>query len=97
MPDLNAKQCISYISTLLKIRRRQSLNCTSSIHEPCAEYTICVLEHAILQADNNELRPLESGLDETSNILSVRKIQRRVNFVKNVHWRWLELEKRHDE
>ena len=67
---------MSYVGFLrqlhsLKVSRRESLNDRRSLRESRAENTIGILEHAVLQRHNNELRALESSLDEAANILGV--------------------------
>lgn len=43
------------------------------------------------------MRALESRLDEPPDVLRVREIERRVDFVEDVHGCGFELEERHDE
>jgi hypothetical protein len=90
LPDLPLHQS-------LEICCRQRLNHTCSFTESCPEDTVCILKHAILQTNNDELTPFEPRLDQSSNVLRVREIERRINFVKNVHRCWLELKECHDE
>lgn len=73
------------------------MNHARAFTEACPEYSVGILEHAILQTDDNELRTLEPCLDETANILRMGKIQSSVNFVENIHRRRLELKKCHNE
>lgn len=47
------------------------MNNTGTLAEPRAEDTVGILEHAILQRDDDELRPLEAGLDQSTNVLRV--------------------------
>lgn len=70
---------------------------TGSFTEPCPEYAVCVLEHTILQAHDNKLTALEPHLDQASDILSMTQIKGRINFVKNIHGRRLELEEGKNE
>jgi hypothetical protein len=53
---------------------RKRLDSTSSIHKPRPENSICVLEHAVLQTNDDELRTLESSLDQAADILCVRQV-----------------------
>lgn len=85
------------IASLAEIRRRQRLNHTRALGEPGAEDAVGVLEHAVFERDDDELGALEPCLDETADVLGVRQVQRGVNLVEDVHWRWLELQKGHDE
>lgn len=82
---------------LLEICRGQSLYHTSTLAEPRPEDPVRVLEHAVLQTDYNELRALEASFDESTNVLRVRKIKRCIDFIQDIHGRWLELKKSHDE
>lgn len=81
----------------LQIRRRERLHHARSLAESRPEDAVGVLEHAVLETDDDELRALEPGLDQTANVLRVRQVERRVDFVENVHGRGLELEESHDE
>ena len=87
----------SMLDNLPHIRRGQCLDHTCSLAKPCPEDAVRILEHAVLQRDNNELRALESSLDEAADVLCVRQIQRCIDLVKNIHGRRLELEKGHNE
>jgi hypothetical protein len=58
-------------TSLLHIRWRQRLHHTGTFAETSAEDAIRVLEHAVLQTDDDELRALETRLDETADILSM--------------------------
>jgi len=51
------------------VSRRKCLDSTGPIRKPRPENPICVLEHAILQTDNNELGTLESSLDQATDVL----------------------------
>jgi hypothetical protein len=77
--------------TLLEIRRSQGLYHTRAFTESRPEYAIRVLEHPILQTDNNKLAAFEPGLDQAPDILRMRKVQGGINLVQYVHGRWLEL------
>ena len=55
----------------LKVRRSQSLDHTCTFNESRPEYPVGILEHTIFQTDNDELRSLESCLDESANVLCV--------------------------
>lgn len=62
---------------------------TRPFAEPRPEDSVCVLEHAVLQADNDKLTALEPRLDKPPNILGMRDIEGRVNLVQDVHRCWL--------
>ena len=70
---------------------------TCPFTKSCPEYTICVLEHTILQTDDNKLTSLESRLDQSTDVLGMTQIKRGINFVENIHGRWLELEEGKNE
>lgn len=82
---------------LVEIRRSKSLNDRRPLREPSSEDTICILKHAVLQTDNNELGALEAILDKPSDILRMREIQSRIHLVQNIHGCGLKLQQRHDE
>ena len=92
-PDIRS----STKSTSPHVRWRQRLDYRGTLLEPGSENPVCILEHAILQTDNDELTALESSLDQPTNILRMRQIERGIDFVEDVHRRWLELEERHDQ
>lgn len=81
----------------IEIRPSQRLNNTRPLRKPRFENPIRILEHAVFQTNHNELRALESCLDEAANVLGVRFVERGVDFVEDVHGCWFELEERHDE
>jgi len=56
---------------LLEVRRRERLDHRGTIGEPRLEDAVRILEHAILQTDNDELTALEPRLDQATDILSV--------------------------
>ena len=58
-------------SALLHVRWRQGLDVTRALAEPRAEDTVGILEHAVLETDDNELRALEACLDQATNVLGV--------------------------
>lgn len=80
-----------------QIRRRQRLHHTCALAEPRPKDAVRVLEHAVLERHDNELRPFEPRLDQAANVLRVRQVQRGVDLVQDVHGRRLELEEGHDE
>ncbi|EYE97566.1 uncharacterized protein EURHEDRAFT_299314 [Aspergillus ruber CBS 135680] len=82
---------------LLHIRRSQCLDNTRSFTEPRPEDPVRVLEHAILQGNDDELRSLETGLDQTTDVLCVRQIKRSIDFIQNVHRCGFELQQSHDQ
>ena len=57
-----------------QISRRQSLHHTRALTKPRPEYPIRVLEHAIFQANHDELGTFEPRLDETADVLSMGEI-----------------------
>lgn len=82
---------------LFHIGWSQSLHDTCSLTESCPEDTVRVLEHAVLQRDNDELGSLKPGLDQTTDVLCVRQVQSSVHFVQNVHRSGFELQESHDQ
>lgn len=82
---------------LLEVRSRQRLHHTRALGEPGAEDAVGVLEHAILERDDDELGALEARLDETADVLRVRQVEGCVDLVEDVHGSWLKLQKSHDE
>ena len=82
---------------LLEVRRRERLHHTGALAEARAEDAVRVLEHAVLEGDDDELGAAEPGLDEAADVLRVRQVERRVHLVQDVHGRRLELQERHDE
>jgi hypothetical protein len=82
---------ITHYEPSLPIRPARRSNDTRTIHEPRAEDTIGVLKHAVFQTDDNELRALEPRLEQATDVLGMRKIERGVDFIQDVHWRRLEL------
>lgn len=73
------------------------MNDTGTLAEASAENAVGILEHAILERDDDELGSLESGLDESTDVLCVGQIQGSIDLVKNVHGRGLELQEGHDQ
>lgn len=82
---------------LFHIGRSQRLHNAVPLAESCPEDAVGVLEHAVLQRDDDELRSLEAGLDQTADVLRVRHIEGSVNLVQNVHRCRFELQERHDQ
>lgn len=82
---------------LLEIRCRQRLDVTCSFAEPRPEDAVGILEHAVLERDDDELGALETCLDQATNVLCMRQIQSGINLVQDVHGSGLELEEGHDE
>ena len=68
-----------------------------ALAEPGAKDPIRILEHAVLETDYDELAALEATLDQATNVLWVREVERRVDFIENVHGRRLELQQREDK
>lgn len=82
---------------LLEIGSRKRLYHAGTLGEASAENAVGVLEHAVLQTDNDELGALEASLDQATDVLRVRQVQRGVDFVQDVHGGGLELQQGHDE
>jgi hypothetical protein len=61
----------SPIISLLHIRRRESLDHTRTIHEPCPENAVRVCEHAVLQTDDDELTAAEARADQAADVLGM--------------------------
>ena len=68
-----------------------------AVDELGLEENVSVVEHAILERDHDELRVSEVGAQHLADVLGVRKIQRRVNFVQNVQRRGFEQKHREDQ
>jgi hypothetical protein len=83
--------------SLSQIRWRKRLHNRRPILEPRSEDAIRILEHTILQTDDNELTALETCFDQPANVLRMRQIQRGIDFVQDVHGRGFELEKCHNK
>jgi hypothetical protein len=81
----------------LEIGGRERLHHTCALAEARLEDAVGVLEHAVLQTDHDKLRALEARLDQATNVLCMRQVQRGVDLVENVHGRRLELQECHDE
>jgi len=62
---------MTHYAPVLPIRPARRSNYTRAIHETRTEDAICVLEHAVLQTDDNELRTLEPRLEKATDILSM--------------------------
>jgi hypothetical protein len=62
-----------------------------AVTEPGAEKNIRVREESFLERDNDELRSFEPRPEQLPDMLGMRKVQCRIDLVKNVHRRWLEL------
>ena len=88
---------LRYLSTSPHLRRRQRLHHTRALLEPGAENPIGILEHAILQAHDDELRPAEPGFDQPADVLGVGQVERSVDFVEDVHGRGGVLQQGEDE
>ena len=74
-----------------------TLNDRGTIAEAGAEEDVGVREETFLEGNDDELRALEAVAEQLPDVLRVREVERRVDFVEDVHWRGLELEERHDE
>ena len=78
---------------LLQFSGRHDTDNARSITESCPKDPIGILKHAILQRDDDELRTMKPCLYQSTNILCMREIKSSINFIQNVHWCRLELEK----
>jgi hypothetical protein len=90
-------QAIVTSSSSLHIRRRQRLHHTRAIHKPRAENPVRVRKHAVLQTDDDELAAAEARADQPADVLRVREVEGRVDFVEDVHGRGRVLEEGEDE
>ena len=88
---LNPNQLISsvYLNT--------DLDDTRTVPKPRPEEYIRVREQPLFEGYDDELAPLEPITEELANMLCMLQVQRCVDLVENVHWRRLELQKRHNE
>lgn len=55
----------------------------------CAEDDVCVVEHALLQGHDDELRLREVRADHAPNVLGVAQVERRIHLVQDVDGRRL--------
>lgn len=85
------------IISLLHIRRRERLDHTRAVHEPCPENAVRVREHAVLQTDDDELTAAEACADQATDVLGVGEIESGVDLVEDVHGCWGVLEQGEDE
>mmetsp|Transcript_126419 Transcript_126419/g.307199 ORF Transcript_126419/g.307199 Transcript_126419/m.307199 type:complete len:273 (+) Transcript_126419:101-919(+) len=69
----------------------------NTIHKLGAEDNVGVVEHPLLERHHNELRLAEMCPQHGANVLRVRKVQRRVNLIEDVHRSGLEQQQREDE
>lgn len=67
------------------------------VHELRPEEHVGVIEHAVLEADHDELRVLEVVLEHLSDVLRVGEVEGGVNLVQDVEGRRLEEEQGEDE
>lgn len=58
----------------LQVCRCQSLYHTGAFAKPGPEDAVRVLEHAVLETDDDELGPLEASLDEAADVLRMGQI-----------------------
>lgn len=68
-----------------------------TIHKLCLVENIGIIEHAVLERDNDELRFSEVGAKHLPDVLCVREIESCVYFIQNVDRSWLEEKEREDE
>ena len=54
-----------------------------------AENDVCVVEHALLQRHNDELRLWKVRADHAADVLRVAQIQRGIHLIQDVDWRRL--------
>src|SRR5690348_15210748 len=85
------------LSNLSHVGGRQRLDHTGAFAEAGAEDAVGILEHAVLETNDNELGALEARLDEAADVLRMRQVECCVDLVQNVHGRRLELQEGHDE
>lgn len=69
----------------------------TSIDKLRAEEHVGVLEHALLERHDDELRVLEVVFDHRANILCVAQVERRIHLVQNVHRCRFEEQQRKDQ
>jgi hypothetical protein len=81
MHRVSNKRFIRHYTELLPIRATRRSHNTSTINKPCPEDAVGILEHAILQTDDDELGALESCLKKASNVLGMGEIERGVDLV----------------
>lgn len=62
---------------------------TCAFAEPRSEDSVCILEHAIFQTNDDKLAAFKPRLYKPPDILGVREIKGRVNLVQDVHRCWL--------
>lgn len=81
----------------LQVRSGETLHHARALLEAGPEDAVRVLEHAVLETYHDELTALEPRLDQAANVLRMREVQGRVDFVEDVHGCRLELEEGEDE
>ena len=74
-----------------------SLYSGHTVDKLCAKEDVGIVEHAVLERDDNELGVLEVSLEHEPDILRVRQIQRRVHLVQNVERGWPEQQEAEDK
>ena len=72
--------------------RRRPRDRRHAVHELRPEDDVRVVEHALLERDDDELRRLEVGPEHDADVLRVGQVEGRVYFVEDVHRRRLEEE-----
>jgi hypothetical protein len=88
---------ITLVLRICRVVLRSALDYARAVAEARAEQDICVREEALFERDDNELRAAEPHAEERADVLRVREVQRRVDLVKDVHRRRLELQQHHDQ
>lgn len=81
------------LGQLFQLPGRHHRDDTGAFTKSRPKNPICVLEHAVLQTDNDKLRILKPSLNDSTDVLGVGQIEGGVDFVKNVHGCRLELQK----
>jgi hypothetical protein len=83
--------------SLFQVSWCKGLDNTGSLAESCSEDSIGILEHSVLQTDDNELTAFEASFDESANVLCVRQIKSSIHLIEDIHGCRLELKKGHNE
>ena len=68
-----------------------------SIHKLCTKQHVCIVEHAVLERDQNELGAFKVIFQHAANILRVAQIKSGIHLIKNVERRQLEEQKRQNQ
>ena len=65
--------------------RRRPRDRRHAIHELRPEDDVRVVEHALLERDDDELRRLEVGAEHHADVLRVRQVEGGIDLVQNIH------------